>query len=87
MAQSNNSYFGLAIGFVVLAGSLIVGNISGACFNPAVAMLALMNSNATRVWIYFVAPLAGGALAGLLFKITHPSEIGEAVVSNPVYNF
>lgn len=62
----------------MLAGSLIVGSISGACFNPAVAMLAVMNKNASRVWIYFVGPLSGGVLAGLLFKITHPSEIGEA---------
>lgn len=33
--QSNNSYFGIAIGFVVLAGALTVGPISGGSFNPA----------------------------------------------------
>ena len=33
-----NSYFGLAIGFTVTAGAYAVGPISGAAFNPAVAL-------------------------------------------------
>merc|ERR1719334_2759747 len=32
----NNSFFGLAIGFTVVAGAIAVGNISGGGFNPAV---------------------------------------------------
>jgi aquaporin Z len=34
---SGNSFYGLAIGFTVLAGAFSVGNISGGVFNPAVA--------------------------------------------------
>ena len=33
-ATSGNSYFGLAIGFTVLAGAFAVGDMSGAAFNP-----------------------------------------------------
>ena len=41
-AQKNNSYYGLAIGFVVLSGAVSVGGVSGGAFNPAVGVLALM---------------------------------------------
>jgi glycerol uptake facilitator-like aquaporin len=37
-ATQGNSYFGLAIGFTVLAGAFAVGQVSGAAFNPAVAI-------------------------------------------------
>merc|ERR1719262_1258164 len=33
-----NQFYGLAIGFVIVAGAYGAGNISGGCFNPAVAM-------------------------------------------------
>ena len=35
---SGNSFYGLAIGFTVLAGAFAVGDISGGAFNPAVAV-------------------------------------------------
>ena len=35
---SGNSFYGLAIGFTVLAGAYAVGGISGGAFNPAVAV-------------------------------------------------
>ena len=37
-ATAGNSYYGLAIGLVVLAGALAAGPISGGAFNPAVAL-------------------------------------------------
>jgi aquaporin Z len=33
-----NSFYGLAIGFTVVAGAFAVGRISGGVFNPAVAV-------------------------------------------------
>ena len=33
-----NSFYGLAIGFTVLAGAVAVGGVSGGAFNPAVAL-------------------------------------------------
>ena len=35
-SREPNSYFGLAVAFTVLAGSLAVNPISGGCFNPAI---------------------------------------------------
>src|SRR4051794_33913074 len=41
---AGNSYYGLAIGFPVLAGAYAVGGVSGAVFNPAVAVgVTVMN--------------------------------------------
>jgi len=69
-----NSYFGLAIGFTVVAGIYAVGNISGAVFNPAVAIGILLMGliDASNLWIFLVANLAGGALAALAFRKMNP---------------
>ena len=66
-----NNYFGLAIGLVVLSGAISVGGISGGAFNPAVAVLTLINEGASiSFFVCLAAPFAGGALAGLLFRWT-----------------
>ncbi len=69
-----NSYFGLAIGLVVLVGAFAVGDISGAVFNPAVAVgLCVMNLLSWgHIWIYLAATFAGGLLAGLVFCMLEP---------------
>ena len=71
---AGNSYFGLAIGFTVMAGAYAAGNISGGVFNPAVAIgLTVMGLSApSHLWIYFVANFAGGVLAALAFRRTNP---------------
>ncbi|MFW6088806.1 MAG: MIP/aquaporin family protein [Gemmatimonadota bacterium] len=65
-----NSYFGLAIGGTVLVGAYAVGGISGAAFNPAVAVGAVLLGLAAvgDLWIFLVANLAGGAAAALVFN-------------------
>lgn len=72
----NNSYFGWAIGFTVLFGAFSVGAISGAAFNPAVALgITILNLSAwSHFWIYVVANLLGGALAAFVFKAAHPKD-------------
>ncbi len=74
-----NSYFGLAIGFTVMAGAFAVGGVSGGAFNPAVAVGAsLMNIFAWgNFWIYLVAQLAAGAAAAGAFRFLHPAESRE----------
>ncbi len=70
-----NSYFGIAIGSTVAAGSFAVGNISGGAFNPAVGLGPnLVHSmfggdSLARSWIYLVAPFLGAAVAASLFKV------------------
>mmetsp|Transcript_62426 Transcript_62426/g.157972 ORF Transcript_62426/g.157972 Transcript_62426/m.157972 type:complete len:1101 (+) Transcript_62426:114-3416(+) len=70
-----NQFFALAIGFVIVAGGYAVGGISGAAFNPAVA-IALDVKHAGFSWgiWYGLFELIGGALAALLYKIVRPAE-------------
>lgn len=65
-----NSFYGWAIGFTVLVGAYVVGPISGAAFNPAVALGVTMMQLGlwTNLWIFVVANLLGGACAALVFK-------------------
>ncbi len=69
--HADNDFYGLAIGFVVLAGAVAVGPISGAAFNPAVAVgVAVSGLGAwASLWVYLVACLLGGALAGAVFRL------------------
>ena len=80
---SGNSYFGLAIGFTVLAGAYAVGAISGGAFNPAVAVgVSLMGlSSWVNIWIFLVAELLGGVLAAYAFKAIHPPATDKPVMA------
>jgi len=73
---SGNSFYGLAIGMTVMAGAFAVGSIGGAAFNPAVAVgAALMKLlSFSQIWVHIVADLAGGLVAGLVFKFLNPDD-------------
>ena len=69
-STDGNGYYGAAIAFVVLAGALTVGSISGASFNPAVTA-SLISAGVMEVadsWVHIVPQLVGGALAALVFN-------------------
>ena len=72
-----NSYYGLAIGFTVVAGGAASANISGAALNPAVgAGLGLVDglmggAPLGHLWIYLVGPFSGGALASAVYTLQH----------------
>src|SRR3954471_20117060 len=71
-----NSFYGLAIGFTVLAGAVAVGGISGGAFNPAVTVAgAVMGFFAwPTLWVYLVAQLIAGAAAGWTFLTLNPDD-------------
>jgi aquaporin Z len=77
---AGNSFYGLAIGFTVLAGAFAVGPISGGVFNPAVAVgITIMGlSPVANIWIYLLANFAGGAVAAVAFKFIHGEDAAEA---------
>lgn len=68
--NTGNSFYGLAIGFTVMAGAFAVGGIASAAFNPAVAVgISTMGmASWSRLWVYLVANLAGGAVAAIAFN-------------------
>lgn len=76
-AGAGNSYFGLAIGMTVFAGAVSGGAISGGAFNPAVGIgpnlvhMAFGGGSLNDVWLYVVGPVAGGALAAIVFRLQH----------------
>lgn len=77
---AGNSYFGLAIGFTVLASAYAFGPISGGAFNPAVALgpqivdMFKGGSSISYSWLYIVGNFVGGAVAAIVFKICNPDE-------------
>lgn len=82
----DNHYYGLAIGLVVAAGAIAVGPISGAAFNPAVALglgIAGGCSNLLYAVLVAAANLVGGAAAAGCFCLVVPESkeagaVGEA---------
>lgn len=71
-----NSFYGLAIGATVFVGAATVGSISGGGFNPAVALgLAVSGHFAWgSLWLYFAAPVVGGVIAALLFRLLNTDD-------------
>ncbi len=71
-----NSFYGIAIAGTVLAMALTIGSFSGGAFNPAVGVALAVQKTFCwqQIWIYFVGPLAGGALAAILFNYINEDD-------------
>jgi aquaporin Z len=70
-AKSAAGFAGLAIGLTLTAIHLVGINVTGVSVNPARSIgPALFAGGAalSQLWVFIVAPLAGGALAGVLYK-------------------
>merc|ERR1719258_184637 len=75
--RASNEYYGLAIGFVVVAGAYGAGVVSGGCFNPAVAIGIDTSSVGLGFgWciVYTLFELAGAVLAAVAFKGVRPGD-------------
>jgi aquaporin Z len=75
-ATQGNSYYGIAIGFTVMAGTYAVGSISGGVFNPAVAVGIIIMGivDPSSIWIYLCANSIGGFFAVAIYKLIHSDE-------------
>jgi aquaporin Z len=68
-ATEGNSFYGLAIGFTIVAAAFAGGPISGGAFNPAVGFGATLGAalfgggSWSDLWLYLVGPLVGAAVA------------------------
>jgi aquaporin Z len=69
-------FYGLAIGFTIVCAAFAAGGISGGAFNPAVGTALTVGGGEGfgNLWLYWVGPLVGGAVAGIVFKIQEPTE-------------
>merc|ERR1719443_2663981 len=77
--NKGNQFFGLAIGFVIIAGGYAGGNVSGGAFNPAVALgIDVSSAGMGFGWgfAYTGYELLGAALAAGLFRVVRPDEFG-----------
>lgn len=70
-----NSFYGIAIGFTVLAAATAGGGVSGGAFNPAVGIGATVSDALfgkgtwANLWIPVVGPLVGGALGSVIWSM------------------
>lgn len=77
-----NQFFGLAIGFVIVAGGYAVGGISGGAFNPAVAFgIDMIHSNvgARWCWAYMLFEFLGAIIAAALFRLIRAAEFDREI--------
>eukprot|EP00929_Paragymnodinium_shiwhaense_P100585 TRINITY_DN62_c1_g1_i1.p1 TRINITY_DN62_c1_g1~~TRINITY_DN62_c1_g1_i1.p1 ORF type:complete len:471 (-),score=114.98 TRINITY_DN62_c1_g1_i1:125-1537(-) len=75
--KPHDEFFGLAIGFVIVAGAYGAGAVSKGCFNPAVATgidLSSAHMGFGMCLAYVGFELAGAALAAVLFKTMRPED-------------
>ncbi len=77
----NGNMAGIAIGLVLTMDILIGGALTGASMNPARTFgPALATGDMSYLWMYIVGPLAGGAIAGLLYdKFFLPTDLKPPV--------
>jgi aquaporin Z len=79
--DANNSYFGLAIGFTVVASAFGIGPVSGCAINPAVSFGTMVvhffntGKGLAYLLIYFATPLIGAFFATLLFRFIRRAEL------------
>jgi aquaporin Z len=77
---AGNSFYGLAIGFTVLAAAYAGGPVSGGAYNPAVGIgpifidSILGHGSMSNLYLYIAGPFAGSAIAAILFKYINPQE-------------
>lgn len=68
----------IAIGFIVGANILVGGAFDGASMNPAVSFgPALVSWSWDYQWVYWVGPLIGGGLAGVIYEVLFISHTHE----------
>jgi aquaporin Z len=72
-----NQFYGLAIGFVYIAGGYAAAPISGGALNPAVSVGIDVSSSSDGTWWclpYVLYQIVGALVACLLFRLVRPED-------------
>ncbi len=74
---AGNSYYGLAIGFTIMAAAFAGGGISGGVYNPAVGTGPILvdvilgdGKTLANLWYYFVGPIFGAMAATCVYEFS-----------------
>lgn len=75
-STSGNSYYGLAIGFTVMACAYGLGGVSGGAFNPAVAagVIAAGMSAMGNIAGFLLGQVLAGVAAAFVFKFVYEGD-------------
>jgi len=80
-APWNGVFAPFGIGLFIFTAATTAGPISGGSFNPARSLApAIVDGTWTNQWIYVVAPLLGGVIAGAVNLVFRPSDEPELEV-------
>jgi aquaporin TIP len=75
---------GLAIGFTITLDVLFAGAMTGAAMNPARAFgPQLIGSHWSDWWVWYLGPLAGAAVAAVLYEMLYLRPAKPTVVGTP----
>jgi aquaporin Z len=80
---ANATVVGLVIGFALTLVHLVGIPFTGTSVNPARSIgpaLIVGGTALHQLWVFIVAPLAGGALAALAFRALYPEGEEQATV-------
>jgi aquaporin TIP len=74
--SDSHSLSGFAVGLIYTIGILVAGPFTGAALNPARAFgPALASTHWTNQGVYWVGPLAGGFVAGLIYDSLYGKKL------------
>jgi len=74
--ESLNPHYGLQMGAMLALATLLLGGLSAAAFNPAVAFGAAMAGMFawSDLWFYFLGAVLGGAAAATAYSLINGAE-------------
>ncbi len=75
-SNSGKSFYGLAIGFIVIGNAFVFSPVSGGAFNPAVAigLCSIKAFDWTNLWVYMAGSILGGAVASIIYSFVNVEE-------------
>jgi aquaporin Z len=75
-SEHSKSFYGLSVGFIVIANTFVFSPVSGGGFNPAVAigLSSIKAFDWANLWVYCAGSILGGAVASIIFSFVTTEE-------------